>query len=168
VTAVRPNGSAARLLPSPDSGEIPAELDGAEVIEDARASVIAPAPARPKGQKKIRTPNLDADLHPEEDPSFKVYADARNVTGATSVLMKFLIVASWLHEERSGMNITAGRAYTCFRFIGWSYNIDFDQPLRDLRSKNKFLDLKPEHRGKGEFTITHLGLDRATKMRVAS
>lgn len=81
---------------------------------------------------------------------------------------KFLVVASWLDEERSGMPITADRAYTCFRFIGWPYSIDFDQPLRDLKAKNKFLEQKPEHKGKGEFSVTHLGLDRATKMRVAS
>jgi hypothetical protein len=168
ATAVRFNGSAARSLPSPDSGEIPAELDGSEVAEDAGVAVTAPAPVRPKVQKKIRTPNLAADLHPGEDPSFKAYAEARNVTGATSVLKKFLIAASWLHEERSGMKITADRAYTCFRFIGWPFNIDFDQPLRDLRTKNKFLELKPEDKGRGEFSITHLGLDQATKMRVAS
>jgi hypothetical protein len=117
---------------------------------------------RLKVQKKFRTPNLDADLHPEADPSFKAYAEARNVTGTTKVLKKFLIVASWLDEERSGMPITADRAYTCFRFIGWPYNIDFDQPLRDLKAKNKFLEQRPEHKGTGEFSVTHLGLDRAT------
>jgi hypothetical protein len=164
--AVRLNGSTAKSLPSPDPGEIPAELDGAEVFEDAGAAVTAPTPARPKAQKKIRTPNLDADLNPEADPSFRAYADARNVTAATSVLKKFLIVASWLHEERSGMPITADRA--CFRFIGWPCNIDFDQPLRDLKAKNKFVEQKPEHKGKGEFSLTHLGLDKATRMRVAS
>jgi hypothetical protein len=168
ATAVRLSGSVARSLPSPDSAEIPAELDGAEIVEDGGVAVTVPAPARPKAQKKIRTPNLDADLHPEMDPSFKAYAEARNVTAATAVLTKFLIVASWLHEERSKMKITADRAYTCFRFIGWPFNIDFDQPLRDLRAKNKFLELKPEDKGKGEFSITHLGLNKATKMRVAS
>jgi hypothetical protein len=168
ATAVRLSESVARALPSPDSAEIPAELDGAEIVEDSGVAVTAPAPARPKAQKKIRTPNLDADLHPEVDPSFKAYAEARNVTAATAVLTKFLIVAAWLHEERSGMKITADRAYTCFRFIGWPFSIDFDQPLRDLRAKKKFLELKPEDKGKGEFSITHLGLDKATKMRVAS
>ena len=167
LTAVKLNGSTATLLPSPDSGEVPVELADAEVVEDG-AAVLAPAPARPKAQKKIRTPNLDADLHPEADPSFKAYAEARNVTGSTNVLTKFLTVASWLHEERSGTKITVDRAYTCFRFIGWPFNIDFDQPLRDLRAKNKFLELKPEDKGTGEFSVTHLGLDRATKMRVAS
>jgi hypothetical protein len=168
VTAMRLNGSTARSLPGPDSDAIPAGLDGAEIIEDAGAVPTAPAPARPKAQKKLRTPKLDTDLHPEEDPSFKAYAETRNITGATKVLQKFLVVASWLDEERSGMPITADRAYTCFRFIGWPYNIDFDQPLRDLKAKNKFLEQKPEHKGKGEFSVTHLGLDRATKMRVAS
>jgi hypothetical protein len=62
------------------------------------------------------------------------------------------------------MSITADRAYTCFRFVGWPCNIDFYQPLRDLRAKNKFLDLK----GKGEFSVNLLGLDKASKMRVAS
>jgi hypothetical protein len=143
-------------------------LDSIEAGEDGGVTVTVPAPARPKAQKKVRTPKLDADLHPGADPSFKAYAEARNATAATSVLTKFLIVASWLHEERSEMKITADRAYTCFRFIGWPFNIDFDQPLRDLKAKNKFLGLKPEDKGKGEFFITHLGLDRATKMRVAS
>src|SRR6266568_3300270 len=107
----------------------PTELDGADVIEDAGAAATTPAPARPRTQKRIRTPDLDADLHPAETPSFKAYAEARNVTVMSPVLRKFLIVAAWLHEERSGMKITADRAYTCFRFIEWPFNIDFDQPL---------------------------------------
>jgi hypothetical protein len=89
-----------RLLPSPDSGEIPGEPDGAELVEDGPV-VTPPAPTRPKAQKKIRTPNLDNELHPGEHPSFKAYAEPRNVTGASPVLTKFLIVASWLHEERA-------------------------------------------------------------------
>ena len=168
ATSVRLNGLVARSLPSPASAEIPAELDSTEAVEDGGVEVTVPAPARQKAQKKIRTPKLDADLHPGVDPSLQAYAEARHVTAATSVLKKFLIVASWLHEDRSGMKVTADRAYTCFRFIGWPFNIDFDQPLRDLRAKNKFLELKQEDKGKGEFSITHLGLDKATKMRVAS
>jgi hypothetical protein len=142
-TPLRFNGPGVRSLPGPDSDDIPAELDGAEVLEDGPV-VTAPAPTKPKAQKKIRAPNLDTDLHPGGDPSFKAYAEARNVTSTSPVLTKFLIVASWLHDQRSGMKITAARAYTCFRFIEWPYNIDFDQPLRDLRAKNKFLELKPE------------------------
>jgi hypothetical protein len=164
---VRLNGSAARSLPSPGSEETPAELDGDEFVEDAEEAVTTPAPSRPKAQKKIRTPSLDNDLHPGTDSSFQAYAEARNVTSATAVLMKFLIVASWLHEERSETYITADRAFTCFRFVKWPFNIDFDQPLRDLKRKN-FIEQKPDHKGKGEFTVTHLGLDRATKMKVAS
>jgi hypothetical protein len=167
VIDARLNGPVSRSLPGPDSGEAPTELDGvpvAEVVEHAGPADTEPPPARPKVQKKIRTPNLDADLDPGEDPSLKAYADARNVTGSTSVLTKFLIAASWLHEQRNGMSITADRAYTCFRFVGWPCNIDFYQPLRDLRAKNKFLDLK----GKGEFSVNLLGLDKASKMRVAS
>jgi hypothetical protein len=169
VTTVSVNGSSARSLPNPDSGVIPAELDGGEIVEDAGATMTEPAPARLKAPKKLRTPNLDGELHPGEDPSFKAYADARNLTNASPVLRKFLVVAAWLHEQRSGMKITADRAFTCFRFVGWPSNIDFDQPLRDLsRSNSQCLELKPEDKGKGEFTITHLGLDKATKMRVAS
>jgi hypothetical protein len=169
ITPVTVNGSAARSLPSPDAGVIPAELVDGEIVEDAGETVSAPAPARPKTPRKLRTPNLDNDLHPGEEPSLKAYADARNVTGASPVLRKFLVVAAWLHEHRSGMKITTDRAFTCFRFVGWPSNIDFDQPLRDLsRSNSQCLELKPEDKGKGEFTITHLGLDKVNKMRVAS
>src|SRR5262249_765285 len=98
-SAVRPNGSAARSLPSPDSSEISAELDGGEIVEDVGVTITATVPpsvpARSKAHKKLRTPNLDGDLHPEADPSFKSYAEARSVTGATKVLTKFLIVGSW-------------------------------------------------------------------------
>jgi hypothetical protein len=170
ATAVSLNGSAARSLLSPETGVAPAvELDGGEIIEDGGASMTAPTPTRPKVPKKLRTPNLDNDLHPGEDLSLKAYADARNIAPASPVLRKFLVVAAWLHEQRSGMKITADRAFTCFRFVGWSSNIDFDQPLRDLsRSNSQCLELKPEDKGKGEFTITHFGLDKVNKMRVAS
>ena len=170
VAAVRLNGSAARSLPSPDAGQVPTELENAETVDDAEAGDVEQPPARPKepkAQRKLRTPQLDADLHPEADPSFKAYADARNILSATGVRTKFLVVASWLHEERAGMKIAADRAYTCFRFINWPFNIDFDQPLRDMRAKSKFLEMKPEDKGKGEFSITHLGLDKATKMKAS-
>jgi hypothetical protein len=131
--------------------------------------MTAPTPTRPKVPKKLRTPNLDNDLHPGEDPSLEAYADARNIAAASPVSRKFLVVAAWLHEQRSGMKITADRAFTCFRFVDWPFNIDFDQPLRDLsRSNSQCLELKSEDKGKGEFTITHLGLDKVNKMRVAS
>jgi hypothetical protein len=163
------NGSSARSLPSPDSGMIAAELDTGEIVEDAGETMTERAPAKPKAPKKPRTPNLDGDLHPGEDPSLEAYATARGVTGASPVLRKFLVVAAWLHEQRHETKINADRAYTCFRFIGWPSNIDFDQPLRDLsRSNSQCLELKPEDKGKGEFTITHLGLAKANKMRVAS
>jgi hypothetical protein len=87
VIDARLNGPVSRSLPGPDSGEAPTELDGvpvAEVVEHAGPADTEPPPARPKVQKKIRTPNLDADLDPGEDPSLKAYADARNVTGSTS------------------------------------------------------------------------------------
>jgi hypothetical protein len=102
ATAMRFDGPAARSLPSPDSDEIPTELDCAELIEHAGAATTTPAPARPRTQKRIRAPNLDADLHPGEAPSFKAYAEARSVTGTSPVLRKFLTVAAWLHEERFG------------------------------------------------------------------
>jgi hypothetical protein len=165
TTTVRLNGPMSKSLLSPASGELPAEVDSAEVAEDVGTVEMEPAPPKPKVQKKIRTPNLDGNLHPGEPPSFKEYADARNVVASSPVLTKFLTVAAWLHEERTGTKVTADRAYTCFRFIEWPYNIDFDQPLRDLRSKNKFVELKPEDKGKGEFSVTHLGLAKADKMK---
>jgi hypothetical protein len=163
VASVRLNGSPLRAISKPDSDDLPVELDGAELVDDTDEAVVTSAPARPKVQKKSRTPNLDNELHPGTDPSFKAYADARNITSTTAVMTKFLIVASWLHDERPGTPITADRAFTCFRFIKWPFAIDFDQPLRDLKRK-KFLEQKPEHKGKGEFSVTHLGLDCATKM----
>ena len=170
VTAVRLKGPATKSLLNPDSVEPSAELDGADVVEDVGVVDAEPPLPKPKAQrapKKIRTPSLDTDLNPGADPSFKACADASNVTSATSVLTKFLIVAAWLHEERGRMNITADRAYTCFRFAKWPFNVDFEQPLGDLKSKSNYLELKPESKGKGEFSITHLGLDKATKMKAS-
>jgi hypothetical protein len=165
--AVRPNGSSAlRSLPTPERtselGDIAVEL------EDDEPADAAPTPtrAKQKAPRKIRSPALDPDLHPQEEPSFKTYAEARHVIASTSVLKKFLTVAAWLHEERDGLKITADRAFTCFRFIGWPFNFDFDQPLRNLsRPKVQKLEMKPEDKGKGEFTVTHLGLDQAAKMK---
>jgi hypothetical protein len=169
AAASRLNGTGLRSLPSPGSDTIAAELETGEIVEDAGAMMTEPAPAKPKTLKKLRTPNLDGDLHPGEAPSLEAYAMARGVTGTSPVLRKFLVVAAWLHEQRSETKITADRAYTCFRFIGWPSNIDFDQPLRDLsRSSSQCLKLKPEDKGKGEFTITHLGLAKVNKRQAAS
>jgi hypothetical protein len=168
AAVARLNGPALNPLPSPDTIDLSVQPDGAEAAMDAEAGTAPVPPVKPKAPKKIRTPKLISDLHPGENPSFKPYAETRGVTAQASVLKKFLIVAAWLHEERSGMKITADRAYTCFRFIGWPFNIDFYQPLRDLRAKSKYLELKPEDKGKGEFSITHLGLNKATEMRLAS
>ena len=163
VTTVRLNGPPARSLPSPELEDISPELHDDEVLDDTEELVLTPVSPKVRVQKKIRTPDLDKELHPEMDPPLKAYADARNVTAGSPVMTKFLVVASWLHEERSEMPITADRAFTCFRFVKWSFGIDFDQPLRDLKRK-KFL----EQKGKGEFLVTHLGLDHATKLAAAS
>ena len=127
--------------------------------DELEEAVIASTPQRPKSPKKMRTPELVNDLHPGTNPPFKTYADARGVSAGTSVISKFLVVASWLFEERSETPVTADRVFTCFRFVRWPFNIDFDQPLRDLKRKN-FL----EQKGKATFSITHLGLDQTTKM----
>src|SRR5437763_13666248 len=74
ATTVSLNGSAARSLPSPDTGVVPAvELGGGQIIEDGGASMTAPTSPRPKAPKKLRTPNLDSDLHAGGDPSLTAY-----------------------------------------------------------------------------------------------
>jgi len=167
-TVQRLNGPAARVLPAPVD-DAPHEVDGAaEVIDAAEIDEASPAPAKPRRQRKIRNPNLDHSLHPDVEPTFKAYADARNISSGTNRLTKFLVVAAWLHEERNQTPITGDRAFTCFRFIKWPYGIDFDQPLRDLKLKRNFLDQSPEQKGKGEYSITHLGLDHVNKMKVGS
>src|SRR5271168_4668679 len=67
VTSVRVNGSATRSLPSSDLGEISGSLDAAEdelVVDDAGTEVVALTPAKPRAQKKLRTPNLDNEVNP--------------------------------------------------------------------------------------------------------
>src|SRR5271170_7506792 len=56
VTMLRHNGSAVKSLSSPDPDEVPAELDGAEVLEEDRAAMTASAPTKPRAQRKMRTP----------------------------------------------------------------------------------------------------------------
>jgi hypothetical protein len=168
VTAMRLTGPISKSLPNSDSTEDVEDGVGADVIQDTEATAPTLSTQRARSPKKIRTPNLDSELHPGAEPSLKAYADARSVTNTTSALTKFLVVAAWLSEERSGLKISADRAYTCFRFMGWPFNIDFEQPLRDLKAKSRYLELKPEDKGKGEFSITHLGLDKATKMKAAT
>ena len=126
VTTVRVNGTPARSLLNLESGDISAEPQDNKLPDDAMelAPTTEPPTSKPRVQKKVRTPNLDKELRPDMDPPLKAYTDARNVTASSPVITKFLVVASWLHEERSETPITADRAFTCFRFIKWSYGID--------------------------------------------
>ncbi|MFZ2005678.1 MAG: hypothetical protein WAV02_11365, partial [Stellaceae bacterium] len=166
--SARTNGAAVRSLSAPQLAELPAEENDGEVVDHVEPEVATPASPRTRAPRKMRSPKLDLELHPEVEPSLKAYAEARNVTASASVLMKFLAIAAWLHEERAEMKINANRAFTCFRFMEWPFDINFYQPLADLRSKRDFLDLKSEDRANGDYTITHLGLARAAKMKTTS
>lgn len=138
-----------------DAGE-PAEAElvdpgpdmDTEPVEDALRT--ADQSPRARAPRKIRTPKvLEIDLVTE--PSLESYAKK---VAPTSDRKRFLTIAAWFHLHRGGIPVTADHVYTCYRHLKWPSNIkDFSQPLRDLK-RDQYLELK----GKGEFSINHLGL----------
>lgn len=153
INPALPRATATPATPSEEEG---ADAENHDLADDSSDAGTATRTARSRGPRKPRTPELDTGLRPGDEPSLEEFAKPKN---PQSDLMKFLVVAAWLQEQRNGLATTANRVYTCYRFMKWPYDIDFAQPLRDLKRRDLL-----ESKTRGEYSITHLGLNEVEQM----
>lgn len=111
-------------------------------------------PTRPKGATRYTQPHFlkEVDLDSGEKP-FRDYATELHPETDND---RYLVIASWLKLFRSLDLITIHHIYTCNQKMGWASQKDLGQPFRQLKRKSMFINS-----GKGQWEITHIGLDRA-------
>ena len=112
------------------------------------------APTRTKGATRYTQPHFlkELDLDSGEKP-FKDYANDLHPETDND---RYLVIASWLKLFRSLDSITIHHVYTCNQKMGWTSQKDVGQPFRQLKRKSMFINSR-----KGQWEITHIGLDRA-------
>ena len=111
------------------------------------------APTRPKGPTRYTQPKFlkDLDLDSGEKP-FRDYATEHSPDTDNH---RYLVIASWLKLYRNIDSITIHHVYTCFQKMNWTSQKDVGQPFRQMKRKSLF-----ENSEKGQWEITHIGLDR--------
>jgi hypothetical protein len=110
-------------------------------------------PIRQKGPTRYTQPKFlkDLDLDGGEKP-FRDYAVEHHPETDNH---RYLVIASWLKLHRNLDSITIHHVYTCYQKMNWPSQKDVGQPFRQMKRKSLF-----ENSGKGQWEITHIGLDR--------
>ena len=146
--------------PAPISASPMAEFQQENIVEDAELEEVELQPQKPREPKQRRTTvpkavEFDADVV----SAWKIFASSIDVQ---SDLDRYLLVAAWLHEHRKNEPVTAGHVYSCYRLMKWSVSIpDFGAHLRAAKSRQFLVSGS----GRGEYTITQLGLQRVEDLR---
>lgn len=69
---------------------------------------------------------------------------------------KYLLAALWITEKANLPNFTVSHVFTCFRAMKWNEQVDFSQPLRQMKSKDR-----------KTWKLTQPGLDAARAVKNA-
>lgn len=110
----------------------------------------------PKKNRVYPTPEvLDIDL--KSEPSLEEFVAKAKPTEDNK---KYLVVAAWFKEHRNTPSIGINHIWTCFKALGWGVQKDMGQPFRSMK-KNAWFKGSEE---RGQFNITHVGLDQVQKM----
>ena len=150
-----------KALPStPDAPS--AEIVGEREIEpqdsDEAEETERPATGRPQIKKNRSYPTpevLDIDL--KSDLSLESYVAKAKPADDNK---KYLVVAAWFKEHRNTASIGINHIWTTFRSLNWGVQKDMGQPFRSLKRQGCFKAADE----RGQFVITHIGLDIVQKM----
>ena len=87
------------------------------------------------------------------------FVDFANEKTPKSRAERYLVIATWLKEQRNISAITADHVFTCYKAAKWPTNIpDFTATLRTLKHQ------KLMSQNEAGFIINHLGLARAEEL----
>jgi hypothetical protein len=153
------NGRAVHQEPKIAAGALAAPSP--EVVEDGEedgAAFPAAATPRVRAKRTVSSPEiLDLDLSSGDMP-LKKFFEQKN---PDSDAKRYLVIAYWFKHYGSAQNVTLHHIHTAYRHLKLNTPKDPGQPLRDLKSKNQWLN-KAE--GKGTYTINHIGENTVNEM----
>jgi hypothetical protein len=153
----RVNGGAPKIITHQPAADMDGQAEEVvdEVIEEEET--VSSQPAKPRAKRSPpKSPNVvPMDMH--APISLATFAQGKD---SKTQVNKYMIAAAWLKECRGIDGVNGDHMFTCFKSMGWSTNIlDFTQPLRVLKAKNKYFDKSD----KG-YEINHIGLDLVNKL----
>lgn len=124
-----------------------------EIGEEQAESVAIPEPAKRARVRAPKAPALSENLRLDEQPMpLRSFCEATNVTPASSITDKAIVVATWLKEHRQQVSMSAGDLFTCCKFMDWEPPTDVTSPMRKLKGVQKMSSPEP-----GVFTLTLIG-----------
>jgi hypothetical protein len=143
--AVASNGADNSEDPVQASLELDINSDSPQVNE---SSAIRPKATTHYTQPKfLKELVLDGGEKPFKDYATDLHPETDN--------QRYLIIAAWLKTYLGLDSITIRHVYTCYQKMNWPSQKDVGQPFRQMKRKSLF-----ENAGKGQWEITHVGLDR--------
>ena len=147
-TVEPPGSDGGKATPEvPPDGAVP-EAVGIETPEES-------AQRGGSGGRKYSKPKFDDTLKLDAgDVTFKDYCAQRQPESDND---KYLVAAAWLTNHGGHPSFTASQIFTCFRYMNWSEQKDFMQPVR-IMMKNKSYFVKD---GRFGWKLTQVGLDAA-------
>ena len=153
------NGGTQRQL----NGVVVSHAGDDEVEEDAdEARVVEAAPPAPASAPRApaqRKPKFltDFDLN-SGDKSWRDYATSKNPKTENE---KYLLAALWITENANVMDFSVSHVFTCFRAMKWPEQVDFSQPMRQMKSKDSYFS----HPSRKTWKLTQPGLDAARAVK---
>lgn len=145
------------------SGVVVPNAEDEETEEDAdEASVVEAAPAAPASAPRTpaqRKPKFmtDFDLN-SGDKSWRDYATSKNPKTENE---KYLLAALWITENANVTDFSVSHVFTCFRAMKWPEQVDFSQPMRQMKSKDSYFS----HPSRKTWKLTQPGLDAARAVK---
>jgi hypothetical protein len=151
LAAVAPkqlNGAAAN-----EDGDIQEDADESDPSEEATPTSSSPA------RSPLRKPKFlnDFDIT-TGDIGWKDFANARAPKNESE---KYLLAALWTTEKANIPDFTISHIFTCFRAMKWNEQIDFSQPMRQMKLKDSYFS----HPTRKTWKLTHPGLDAARAVK---
>ncbi len=125
------------------------EEDEAETTIEASVN-STPASAKPRSKPKFLT---DFDLN-AGDVNWRDFAALKTPKSDPE---KYLLAALWITEKANLPEFTVNHIFSCFRAATWSEQVDFSQPIRQMKLKKSYFS-NPSSK---VWKLTQPGLDAA-------
>jgi hypothetical protein len=132
-------------------------LDEEPVAIDAAPASFS-APARTPAQRKPKF-LTEFDLNAGAT-SWKDFAGSRAPKNDNE---KYLLAALWITEEAKLPDFSVSHVFTCFRAMKWSEQVDFSQPMRQMKHRDSYFS----HPTPRTWKLTQPGLDAARGVKEA-
>lgn len=148
------NGTVTEQAPTEGEPEVEEEPTTIDAV-----TVSSSTPARTPAQRKPKF-LTDFDLT-SGTTNWKDFAGSR---APKSDNEKYLLAALWITEEAKVPDFTVSHVFTCFRAMKWTEQIDFSQPLRQMKHKDSYFS----HPTRKTWKLTQPGLDASRGVREAA